>query len=325
MTSTFDINKHYSVDLSLNNDENNIYMLIVNKISHRSYETIIRPADIMNIILDIESIYQIIVKSFDSENDDYTFNMNFSGNSLRLSFGALFDKFFKVNFDICLLEKKISSDDELSHNFNKMEIKLRELEENLAQQQNQIISLENNLSNGMISLLHKSSISMGNQSPQNISYGFMFLIPLNLTELDFCDNNRFQGLTSNNMYQYIDYEKITLLYKLKKLKLYMGGYHFSTALAKSETVEYLIIYYHKSSTAGFHSRPYHDKFTGLEHFPNLKHLCVESSTFSNDSFVHNLKSYKHKITKIEMISCSGHNNSELENYCRNNKIEVLIR
>ena len=293
-----------------------IYILIVNKIQHRSYETIIRPSDIMNIVLNIHSIHQIIVKSFDSENDDYTFNMNFTGNSLKLSFDALFDKFLKINFDVFLAEKKISSDEELSYNFNKMEIKLRELEETIAQQQNQIISLENNLSNGVISLIHNTF--------NGYHYAFNFMIPLNLTELDLSENDCFRGY--NNIFLYLDYEKIALLYKLKKLKLYLNSYHFSTALAKSKTIEHLTINQHNGASGRFHSRPKPDKFTGLEHFPNLKHLCVENSTFnSNESFVHNLKSYNHKITKIEMISCTNHNNSELENYCRNNKIEVLIR
>ena len=212
MTSTFNINKHYSVDISLNTNENNIYILIVNKISHRSYETIIRPSDIMNIVLNIHSIHQIIVKSFDSENDDYTFNMNFTGNSLKLSFDALFDKFLKINFDVFLAEKKISSDEELSYNFNKMEIKLRELEETIAQQQNhfeekitqqqnQIISLENNLSNGVISLIHNTF--------NGYQYAFNFMIPLNLTELDLSENDCFRGY--NNMFPYLDYEKIAYL------------------------------------------------------------------------------------------------------------------
>jgi hypothetical protein len=75
----------------------------------------------------------------------------------------------------------------------------------------------------------------------------------------------------------------------------------------------------------FQSRTNPPEFTGLEHFPNLKHLCVESSEFSSKSFVGNLKSFKHNIKKIELISCTNHNNPELENYCRNNKIEILIK
>ena len=324
MTSTFNINEHYSIELSLNTHENNIYMLIVNKISHKSYETIIRPSDIMNNIFNIESIHKIIVKSLNTdENTDYTFNINFSSDSLKLSFNALLDKYLKINFDICLTEKKISSDDELSINFNKMNIKLKELEKIITEQRNlfeykftqqekQIINLENNLSNCVVNLIHESGAST------STSYAFNYLIPIYLSELNF---SKFGG----GGLERIDYEKIDHLYKLKKLKLSLNNYHFSTSLAKSKTVEHLTIHSHHYSTSRFHSRIIPPDFTGLEHFPNLKHLCVESSTFNSSSFVGNLKSFKHNIKKIELISCTNHNNSELENYCRNNKIEILIK
>jgi hypothetical protein len=326
MNSTFTINDHYSIDLSLLTNENYIHMLILNKTSYRSYETIIRPSDIMNISLSIENIHKIIVKSFDSTIPDYTFNMNLFVDSLKLSFNALFDKFFTINFEICLLEKKISSDAELSFNFNKMNIKLKELEEivtkqqiffelKIAQQQNQIFCLENNLSNGVVNLCHESYTSC--HSLINLSNKYLF--PLCLSELVLTVPSGQSNL--------IDFEKIDHLYKLKKLKLCLANGHFSTTLAKSKSVEHLTIYQHFYNKHYFHSRaaPNANELKGLEHFPNLQHLCIEASTFANDSFVSNLKSFNHKIKKIEMINCTTHNNSELENYCRNNKIEILIK
>jgi hypothetical protein len=300
-------------------------MLIVNKISHKSYETIIRPSDIMNNIFNIESIHKIIVKSLNTdENTDYTFNINFSSDSLKLSFNALLDEYLKINFDICLTEKKISSDDELSINFNKMNIKLKELEKIITEQRNlfeykftqqekQIINLENNLSNCVVNLIHESGAN-----GTYVKNAFNYLVPIYLSELDFSKFGVF-GLET------IDYEKIDHLYKLKKLKLSLNNYHFSTSLAKSKTVEHLTIHGHHYGRSAFHSRTIQKEFTGLEHFPNLKHLCVEISTFNSSSFVGNLKSFKHNIKKIELISCTNHNNSELENYCRINKIEILIK
>ena len=334
MTSTFNINEHYSIELSLNTHENNIYMLIVNKISHKSYETIIRPSDIMNNIFNIESIHKIIVKSLNTDkNTDYAFNINFSGDSLKLSFNALLDEYLKINFDICLTEKKISSDDELSINFNKMNIKLKELEKIITEQRNlfeykftqqekQIINLENNLSNCVVNLIVPNVILPRTSSGYTSGSFLNLLVPIYLSELDFSDSVRFPNV--NIIFMYINYEKIDHLYKLKKLKLSLNNYHFSTSLAKSKTVEHLIIMGHADGSA-FQSRTNPSDFTGLEHFPNLKHLCVESSTFNSSSFVGNLKSFKHNIKKIELISCTNHNNSELENYCRNNKIEILIK
>jgi hypothetical protein len=314
-------------------------MLIVNKISHKSYETIIRPSDIMNNIFNIESIHKIIIKSLNTDkNTDYTFNINFSGDSLKLSFNALLDEYLKINFDICLTEKKISSDDELSINFNKMNIKLKELEKIITEQRNlfeykftqqekQIINLENNLSNCVVNLVHHNAqLPVGYNSVVSQAGGqfFKLLVPINLTELDM--SKMIIGVYT------VDYEKIDCLYKLKKLKLSFYStdnsnirYNFSTSLAKSKTVEHLIIMGHDSGGSAFDSTINTSDFTGLEHFPNLKHLCVESSRFNSSSFVGNLKSFKHNIKKIEMISCTDHNNSELENYCRNNKIEILIK
>ena len=365
MTSTFDINEHYSIELSLNTHENHIYILTVNKTSNKSYENIIRPSDIMNYTFNIESIHKIIVKCFDTdENTDYTFNINCYGDSIKLSFNVLLDKYLKINFDICLTEKKLSSNDELLLNFNKMNIKLIELEKIITEQRNnfehkitqqekqiiniehkniqqekQIINLENNLSNCVINLVHhNATLPSGGNYVVSVEGAQIFnlLVPINLTELDI--NNKIITGT-------VDYEKINYLYKLKKLKLScitansVVTYNFSSYLAKSNTVEHLIIYGHYFGGASIHSRPKLDPtiFTGLEHFPNLKHLCLECSSFySNIQFVNNLKSFKHNIKKIEMFSCSIHdpytgstaimnNNSELENYCRNNKIEILIK
>ena len=343
MTSTFNINENYSIDLSLNTHENHIYILTVNKTSNKSYENIIRPSDIMNYTFNIESIHKIIVKCFDTdENTDYTFNINCYGDSIKLSFNVLLDKYLKINFDICLTEKKLSSNDELLLNFNKMNIKLIELEKTITEQRNnfehkitqqekqiiniehkniqqekQIINLENNLSNCVINLLQTTIDSDGAR------YAINLLVPIYLSELDFTDKEHFPYI--EHVHRYIDYEKIDHLYKLKKLKLFLGSYHFSTSLAKSKTVEHLTIHSHHYGGSAFHARTIPPDFTGLEHFPNLKHLCVESSTFNSSSFVGNLKSFKHNIKKIELISCTNHNNPELENYCRNNKIEILIK
>jgi len=331
MTSTFNINENYSIDLSLNTHENHIYILIVNKTSNKSYENIIRPTDIMNNTFNIESIHKIIVKCFDTnENTDYTFNINCYGDSIKLSFNVLLDEYLKINFDICLTEKKLSSNDELLLNFNKMNIKLIELEKTIIEQRNlfsnqqkQIINLENNLSNCVVNLIYHN-VTFNSDYGNYGGKSFNLLVPMYLSELDFTDSERFPNI--HIIFNYIDYEKIDHLYKLKKLKLSLyNTYNFSTSLAKSKTVEHLTIKNHHSSSSAFHSRTNPPEFTGLEHFPNLKHLCVESSEFSSKSFVGNLKSFKHNIKKIELISCTNHNNPELENYCRNNKIEILIK
>jgi hypothetical protein len=105
MTSTFNINENYSIDLSLNTHENHIYILIVNKTSNKSYENIIRPTDIMNNTFNIESIHKIIVKCFDTdENTDYTFNINCYGDSIKLSFTALIDKFLGI---VCRIQANV--------------------------------------------------------------------------------------------------------------------------------------------------------------------------------------------------------------------------
>jgi hypothetical protein len=347
MTSTFDINEHYSIELSLNTHENHIYILTVNKTSNKSYENIIRPSDIMNYTFNIESIHKIIVKCFDTdENTDYTFNINCYGDSIKLSFNVLFDEYLKINFDICLTEKKLSSNDELLLNFNKMNIKLIELEKIITEQRNnfehkitqqekqiiniehkniqqekQIINLENNLSNCVVNLVNFDS--MKHMPANHILQIFRYLVPINLCELD---------MTKMMLYvDTVDYEKIDYLYKLKKLTLTFNNwgssnyYNFSTSLAKSKTVEQLTIISSRNSSSNScrYEIPSTYEFTGLEHFPNLKHLRVTCSYFDTTSFVGNLKSFKHNINKIEMIGCS--NLSELENYCRNNKIEILIK
>ena len=141
MTETF-INKNYSIVISLN--ERSIYLKIIDTINYLSYEGNVDLKE-LRISINIENVYDIMLKCF-KEEKDYIFIISVNSGSLKIVFNALVADFLKINFDVLLREKLMSNDGQLTLNFNKLEQQhaqsIRSLTEKCAKLEDSVIKMQ---------------------------------------------------------------------------------------------------------------------------------------------------------------------------------------
>jgi Zn finger protein HypA/HybF involved in hydrogenase expression len=63
---------------------------------------------------------------------------------------------------------------------------------------------------------------------------------------------------------------------------------------------------------------------GLNAFPKLEKLIMNSCPNCGSTIVQVLNSYKHKIKHLDIKSCSAVNNTELMTYCQKNNIKLVV-
>lgn len=109
--------------------ELSVYMRVMNNVSYQCYENILQLRDI-NLPFKKNHIYDIICNCFNKkENYDVIFTIK--NNSLLLAFNILFEGIFESNFNLILPEKKLSEENNLTLNINKIEIEYKKEVENL--------------------------------------------------------------------------------------------------------------------------------------------------------------------------------------------------
>lgn len=116
--------ENYNVNLSYNSS-NSIYIEIIFNINYSTYTTTIRTDDIINPNVDLDMLFYMMVKSFETKpnsGSNYQVSYEFNDKFLNLTFIATFDKLF-VTKEVIRLEERILSDDKLlSSKLNEMEI-----------------------------------------------------------------------------------------------------------------------------------------------------------------------------------------------------------
>jgi hypothetical protein len=124
------VNKNYILEhynISICTDSlTNIYINIINKSTYQNYETIIYDADLES-NLNITKFIKIVYNCFESK-PNYKYNYELQSNSINFNFYADFDGFYDINQSICLMEKEISQDKQLSSKITELESRIRELE-----------------------------------------------------------------------------------------------------------------------------------------------------------------------------------------------------
>jgi hypothetical protein len=124
------VNKNYILEhynISICTDSlTNIYINIINKSTYQNYETIIYDADLES-NLNITKFIKIVYNCFESK-PNYKYNYVLESNSINFNFYADFDGFYDINQSICLSEKEISQDKQLSSKITELESRIRELE-----------------------------------------------------------------------------------------------------------------------------------------------------------------------------------------------------
>ena len=117
--------EHYNISICTDN-LTNIYINIINKSTYQNYETIIYDGDLES-NLNITKFIKIIYNCFESK-PNYKYNYVLESNSINFNFYADLDGFYDIAQSICLREKEISQDKQLSSKITELESRIRELE-----------------------------------------------------------------------------------------------------------------------------------------------------------------------------------------------------
>ena len=124
------VNKNYILEhynISICTDSlTNIYINIINKSTYQNYETIVYDGDLES-NLNITKFIKIIYNCFESK-PNYKYNYELESNLINFNFFADLDGFYDIAQSICLREKEISQDKQLSSKITELESRIRELE-----------------------------------------------------------------------------------------------------------------------------------------------------------------------------------------------------
>lgn len=293
MSNSFEYN-NYSIVSSLNEEEENIYIKVIDKVSLMYYENTF-DLQKLGVSFSLTDTYQIINKCFMKESGykaTLTISPDMITTNMTVLFEAIIGGFLNVQFDIILMEKVMSNDSQMSINFQKIEqqyLQATQTIEMLTQRLEKLESLVEAISNVEICLVRSNNT----QRPINTNY------------IDMDDRQcRY------------DYSKIKLFYKLERL-ITCNNHSFNIDELKSVSLIELVVRRFNSQTTSFGF---------LKNIPNLKKLQLENFRDYLYDLVNVLKSYEHKIQKITIITCRGSQLStqELSHYALANNITLDI-
>jgi hypothetical protein len=290
---------NYSVLASLN--ERTIYLKITDNIGFLQYESNIDVKE-LRLSIDIKDAFTIMKKCFDKSNGyDVVFTHN--TGTLKLQFNALIEGFLKMNFELFLKERIMTSDGQLTVTINRLEQKVSGLEKQLEKKNAALVDMAEKLSYSTICLWNGASFNPNDPG----QYSKNLFPSINIKKLNF---------NSNSHCGFIDFTLIVHLYQLEELIIPGNNTfnHTHMVALNNKTLSFLEIH-------GSRDLP---TLRGIENLPNLNKLAVYNCNALKDVPTI-LSSYKHKIKHLSFINCTSINVVELQTYCQKNNIQLDIK
>lgn len=303
--------KHYTILTSCSNRA--IYIKLTDTIGYVCYEANLDSSD-FHLSLPIESIYQLIAACF-AEDVGYSVDIGISGKTMTIRFRARINNYISFDFSIHVKEKIITSDGQLTLNFNRMEERqmlieqmvekrctdaLVSVETRCASVETRYTSLEKRCSDTMVSLearLTKLESILAN------------------AEVEIRLNNAFISLGTTSLSipadNHLKIDKIQYLYNLQSLSFSPINL-VDLSGCKNSTVKELHLY--GGGLTNFRS------LLGIENMPNLEHISIMNAP--GISHISEIFPSAHKIRTLRIKGCAGINMEGLQIYCTVNKIAL---
>lgn len=293
MSNNFEYN-NYTIVSSLNEEEENIYIKVIDKVSLMYYENTF-DLQKLGVSFSLTDTYQIINKCFIKESGykaTLTISPDMITTNMTVLFEAIIGGFLNVQFDIILMEKVMSNDSQVSINFQKIEqqyLQATQTIEMLTQRLEKLESLVEAISNAEIYL------DRNNNKHRYINTNYIDM--------------------NDRQCQY-DYSKIKLFYKLERLVTCNNNSSNIDELKSVSLMELVVRRFNSQTTS----------FGFLKNIPNLKKLQLENFRDYLYDLVTVLKSYNHKIQKITIQTLRNVQLStqELSHYALANNITLDI-
>ena len=284
-------------------------MKLTDTIGFINYETYLDNSD-FHLSLPLESVYQLMTNCF-AEDAGYSVDITISGKTMTLRFRAQINGFIMYDFPVHIKEKMITTEGQLTLNFNRIEERQTQLERmvqkwttdavaSVDKRCNDAITSVDNLLSSLQSRVSKlESIVVNAELNIRLNSAFVSLGTTSLT------------ITADN---YLKLDKLMYLYNLQRLSF---APITLTDLSGCKHPHIKELYLDGGNTTHFRS------LFGIANMPSIEHISIINAP-GITSVSESLPS-THKIKSMCVKGCPGLNIEGLSIYCRVNRIALVAQ
>ena len=309
---------HYTILTSFSN--RTIYMKFTDTIGFINYETYLDNSD-FHLSLPLESVYQLMTNCF-AEDAGYSVDITISGKTMTLRFRAQINGFIMYDFPVHIKEKMITTEGQLTLNFNRMEERQTQLERMVQKWTTDAVASVDKRCNDAIASIDRQCndaiASVDNLlSSLQSRVSKLESIVVN-AELNIRLNSAFVQLGTTSLTipadNYLKLDKLVYLYNLQRLSF---APITLTDLSGCKHPHIKELYLDGGNTTHFRS------LFGIANMPSIEHISIINAP-GITSVSESLPS-THKIKSMCVKGCPGLNIEGLSIYCRVNRIALVAQ
>jgi len=295
-------------------------MKLTDTIGFINYETYLDNSD-FHLSLPLESVYQLMTNCF-AEDAGYSVDITISGKTMTLRFRAQINGFIMYDFPVHIKEKMITTEGQLTLNFNRIEERQTQLERMVQKwTTDAVASVDRRCNDTMVSVDRRcndatSSIDNLLSSLQSRVSKLESII-VN-AELNIRLNSAFVSLGTTSLTipadNYLKLDKLMYLYNLQRLSF---APITLTDLSGCKHPHIKELHLDGGNTTHFRS------LFGIANMPSIEHISIINAP-GITSVSESLPS-THKIKSMCVKGCPGLNIEGLSIYCRVNRIALVAQ
>jgi hypothetical protein len=309
---------HYTILTSFSN--RTIYMKLTDTIGFINYETYLDNSD-FHLSLPLESVYQLITNCF-AEDAGYSANITISGKTMTLRFRAQINGFIMYDFPVHIKEKMITTEGQLTLNFNRMEERQTQLERMVQRWTTDAVASVDKRCNDAITSVDRQCndtiASVDNTLSSLQSRVSKLETIVANAELNIRLNSAFVSLGATSLTipadNYLKLDKLMYLYNLQRLSF---APITLTDLSGCKHPHIKELYIDGGNTTHFRS------LLGIANMPSIEHISIVNAP--GITSVSECLPSTHKIKSMCIKGCPGVNIEGLSIYCRINHIALVAQ
>ena len=295
-------------------------MKLTDTIGFINYETYLDNSD-FHLSLPLESVYQLMTNCF-AEDAGYSVDITISGKTMTLRFRAQINGFIMYDFPVHIKEKMITTEGQLTLNFNRMEERQTQLERMVQKWTTDAVASVDKRCNDAIASIDRQCndaiASVDNLlSSLQSRVSKLESIVVN-AELNIRLNSAFVSLGTTSLTipadNYLKLDKLMYLYNLQRLSF---APITLTDLSGCKHPHIKELYLDGGNTTHFRS------LFGIANMPSIEHISIINAP-GITSVSESLPS-THKIKSMCVKGCPGLNIEGLSIYCRVNHIALVAQ
>ena len=284
-------------------------MKLTDTIGFINYETYLDNND-FHLSLPLESVYQLMTNCF-AEDAGYSVDITISGKTMTLRFRAQINGFIMYDFPVHIKEKMITTEGQLTLNFNRMEERQTQLERMVQKWTTDAVASVDKRCNDAIASVDNLLSSLQSRTSKLES------IVVN-AELNIRLNSAFVQLGTTSLTipadNYLKLDKLMYLYNLQRLSF---APITLTDLSGCKHPHIKELHLDGGNTTHFRS------LLGIANMPSIEHISIVNAP-GITSVSESLPS-THKIKSMCVKGCPGLNIEGLSIYCRVNRIALVAQ